>query len=416
MSEVVRYAAISKDGSLPRAQAFDGRTIYEYFNNNVKGTGPTTDANKEKWTEFGKRYDKVARLIEEAMAVGKIAFEGKGADAMQNKIAPVVAIATQAKGVCDSVALQVAAQGDHARAAQQAMEKVPDVPPEPWLNDFIPMDTDFDKAKQAEGEAVKRNQERFESYRGNTQGTVDSLPQYQFQPQPELTLDTGNGNPGEVDPGRRDPGRVDPPRGLPGQPGRFDPPGGVTGGGGGGGGGGGTGNDQVRNDWNIPAPPPVGGPPLPQPIPGPGPLPGPGPSPLPMPVPPPGFPPGGGTPPGGGSGRGGSGGFGPRGSGGAFGPGGSGGQGGIRGGFGPGGSAGIGADAHGAAGRGGAGGAGARGAAGAPGGPMGAGAGNRGEEDKEHRRPEYLIETEDIFGDIRTVAPPVIGESGGPYG
>ncbi|MGW0522699.1 hypothetical protein ACWDY5_35535, partial [Crossiella sp. NPDC003009] len=41
---------------------------------------------------------------------------------------------------------------------------------------------------------------------------------------------------------------------------------------------------------------------------------------------------------------------------------------------------------------------------------------DRGEEDKEHRRPEYLIETEDIFGDIRTVAPPVIGESGGPYG
>lgn len=47
---------------------------------------------------------------------------------------------------------------------------------------------------------------------------------------------------------------------------------------------------------------------------------------------------------------------------------------------------------------------------------MGGGAGSRGEEDKEHQRPEYLIETEDIFGDVRTVAPPVIGETGGPYG
>lgn len=409
MGERVRFIAISKDGSLPRSQAFDGRTIYEYFNENVKGTGPTTEANKDQWTQLGKRYDNVARLIEEAMSVGRIAFEGKAADAMQGKVAPVVAIAKQAKGVCDSVALQVAAQGDHARRAQQAMEKVPDVPDKPWLNDLIPMDTDYDKAKTAEAEAFRRNQERFESYRGNTQGTVDALPQYQFQPQPELALDTGNGNPGEVDPGRRDPGRVDPPRGLPGQPGRLDQPGGGPTGGPTGGGGGGTGNDQVRNDWNIPGPPPVGGPP-PQPIPGPGPIPAPAPSPLPLPVPPPGFPPAGQPPAGG---RGGQTGFGPRGSGGAFGPGGSGGR---AGGFGPGGSAGIGADAHGAAGRGGAGATGARGAAGMPGGPMGQGAGARGEEDKERRRPEYLIETEDIFGDTTTVAPPVIGEGGGPYG
>ncbi|GAA2784946.1 hypothetical protein [Crossiella cryophila] len=411
MGQEVRYIAISRDGSMPRAQAFDGRTIYDYFNQNVKGTGATTDPNKDKWTKLGQRYDAVAQMITDALSTGRVAFEGKAADAMQSKIVPVVAIARQAKGVCDSVALQVAAQGDHARRTQQAMEQVPDVPDKPWLNDLNPMDTDYDKAKRAEGEAFKRNQERFESYRGNTQGTVDALPQYQFQPPPELALDTRNGNPGEVDPGRRDPGRVDPPRGLPGQPGQQDPPGGITGGTG----GGGTGNDQVRNDWNVPGPPPVGGGPLPQPIPGPGPVPGPGP--LPVPVPPPGILPPGGLPPGGGggggggrAGAGGGGGFGPRGSGGAFGAGGRG------AGFGPGGSAGIGGDPHAAGGRGGPGGAGARGAAGTPGGPMGAGAGSRGEEDKERRRPEYLIETEDIFGDTLVVPPPVIGESGGPYG
>ncbi|MCP3801768.1 hypothetical protein NLX83_21115 [Allokutzneria sp. A3M-2-11 16] len=34
----------------------------------------------------------------------------------------------------------------------------------------------------------------------------------------------------------------------------------------------------------------------------------------------------------------------------------------------------------------------------------------RKEDDKEHRRPEWLVETENVFGDIERVAPPVIGE------
>jgi hypothetical protein len=42
---------------------------------------------------------------------------------------------------------------------------------------------------------------------------------------------------------------------------------------------------------------------------------------------------------------------------------------------------------------------------------MGAGgAGRGGEEDKEHKSADYLIETEDVFGDGQMVAPPVIGE------
>jgi hypothetical protein len=44
-------------------------------------------------------------------------------------------------------------------------------------------------------------------------------------------------------------------------------------------------------------------------------------------------------------------------------------------------------------------------------GPAGAG-GRRaeGEDDDEHETPSYLLETEDVFGDERMVAPPVIGE------
>ncbi len=47
--------------------------------------------------------------------------------------------------------------------------------------------------------------------------------------------------------------------------------------------------------------------------------------------------------------------------------------------------------------------------------PMVGGGRGQGEEDTEHRRPSYLVETEDIWGDGRYVAPPVIGEDPPEY-
>jgi hypothetical protein len=85
------------------------------------------------------------------------------------------------------------------------------------------------------------------------------------------------------------------------------------------------------------------------------------------------------------------------------------------GGFGPrgsGGSAGVAGEGWFGTGLGGAAGAAGRGGVGGvPLAAMGAGAGRgQGDEDTEHRRPSYLIEMDDIFGDGRKVAPPVIGE------
>lgn len=55
---------------------------------------------------------------------------------------------------------------------------------------------------------------------------------------------------------------------------------------------------------------------------------------------------------------------------------------------------------------------GARGGAGRGGpGGMGGGRGGRKEEDAEHESPDYLVETDDVFGSGEMVAPPVIGES-----
>ena len=136
--------------------------------------------------------------------------------------------------------------------------------------------------------------------------------------------------------------------------------------------------------------------------------------------------PGGGVPAGGSGGEPGGPSFLPAAAAAVIGGAGSGGRGssaGVR--FGPRGSSGLGASSLGpnptsnSLGRGGVGSAGAAEAghgAGAGSGfaPM-AGTGCGQGEDTEHRRPSYLIETEDIWGDGRRVAPPVIGEDPPEY-
>jgi hypothetical protein len=60
-------------------------------------------------------------------------------------------------------------------------------------------------------------------------------------------------------------------------------------------------------------------------------------------------------------------------------------------------------------GPGGPGGPGGRPGQGGAGGAAG-GRGGEGEDDIEHKAADYLVETDDVFGDERLVAPPVIGE------
>jgi hypothetical protein len=72
----------------------------------------------------------------------------------------------------------------------------------------------------------------------------------------------------------------------------------------------------------------------------------------------------------------------------------------------------AGAGSFGPGGPGGAGGpGGTRGGAGGPGAGGAGGRGGEGEEDLEHKTADYLVETDNVFGDERMVAPPVIGES-----
>lgn len=407
---------------MPRPNAYDGKTIYEFFHKDAKGAEATTDPNYEAWQKLGDRYLTVRDMVENALAAGKVAWEGQAADQAHAVASPLAAWAGAAKNVCTETAYKVASQSGDFRTVKDKVEMPPDPGEEPWLNGAAWWETDYDEAKRVQGEKTTANQQALTEYAAQSETNTSNMPQ--FIPPPPVTPDTSGTNPNEVDPGKRDPndpggigggdrnGSRTPnipnlPQGLPGGDGRPPGTGGL--------------HDQV--DPSLVKPPLVE-PPRPPYLP---PTPPVQPPPIQPPIAPPigtwppgqqppngpGRGPGGGAPPrmpgmpgGGGGGRGpggggGAGGFGPRGGG--FGPSGAG--------FGPGGSGGVGADGHGPGGRGGAGagGAGGRGGMGAGGGMGGAGA--RGDEDKEHKRPSYLVESDDIWGDNTLVAPPVIGET-----
>ncbi|MDX3662837.1 PPE domain-containing protein [Streptomyces sp. ID05-26A] len=423
-----------------------GETIYKWFENG-KGPGQSTTPTAQSWRNLATGHGDVAQLIEKAVRDSGAAWEGSAGDAARGGTSPLATWATVTGDSASQAGESADAVGNAYVNAKNAMSMPPTVPDKPFLNDWRPWDTDYDKALEKNQEVSEQNVRAFNQYADAVTASTNNQPTF-ISP----TADDANVEQGppdgkyridEVGPNGKNPPPIgsNPPPGSGDRSGGGDtnlsgwkPPG--TGG------GDDTGTSGVndprftppptdtgrpRPDIGVPISPPDGvynpndprrpGGPLDPNNPrnrpgGPNGPNGPGGRGI-------GGPPGG---PGGGAGggRGGGGGGiggppgGPGGGGlggaaaakGMGGPGGMGGNfggaagvagSGAGGGFGP-----AGAGAAGAAGRGGAAGMGAGG--------MGAG-GQRGEggDDAEHKSASYLQETEDIFGDGTMVAPPVIG-------
>ncbi|AOS61124.1 hypothetical protein [Actinoalloteichus hymeniacidonis] len=425
----------------------DAKTIHSEVMSGVDGRGLQQIASD--WRDLGSRYADVGSYVETALQKAQAAHTGAAADASVAAVNPLASYATQAQSQAEGIAGSVDTQLDYRL---NAMTSVPEGRDEPSKSGFIENvlpsgwtgHSDRMDAYEAENEEARQV---MQGYQTNTNQNLMAVPGFEQPEGANFSLSTGSSNPGTSSvPGGG--GSYSPPSGGYSGPsgGSYAPGGGSTGGGGigGGTGGGGTGGGTGGGVWTPPGTPST---PLPGgggsgPLPSPGPAPGispdfNGPTPGGPSIPGPGGPgfggPGAGGPGFGGPGAGGPGfggpGYGP-GAGGGFGPGFGGGFGGPGGGFGgggfgPGGGAGGMGGAGGpggVGGPGGPGGAGGLGGPGAPGGAGGAGGGMggggargrnaEGEDDKEHKRADYLVEADDVFGDGQLVAPPVLGERG----
>jgi len=363
----------------------------------------------EMWVGLGNDIMNFGASLERTATSSEAIWEGKAGRAARNMLS---GLAQWSQNTGQGVQYMGTTMRVQAEAADQAKTNMPDpVPYSPavyqeqinstinpfeWWQILGDAREQADRHNAAHEEAIRVT----ETYSTALHGTNGAMPA--FTPPPEF----GSGDTG-LTPGTPTPGGAGGGAGGAG--------GGAGGAGGGSGGSGGGGVSPGPGEWTPPSTPGQVAPS----VPGPG-VPGPG-----VPVLPPGVGPGGGGATGvpgylpaaglGGAGAGGRGptiGGGRAGGGDGFGPRGSGSNPLGRGGFGAtdaaervAGAGGAGKAVGGTAGRG----------LGAGGFPM-AGAGRgQGAEDTEHRRPSYLMETEDIWGDGRKVAPPVIGEDPPEY-
>jgi hypothetical protein len=400
-------------GSSTLAAGYDHPTLHEMVN---AAQPQSVNQVGEAWTRLGNRMMDFGNALAATANSSQARWQGQAGDAARTALTQLAGWSGQTGQGLQFTATNLRTQSDAAAAARTMPDPVPYEPevyyrrmlqtndPAEWEAIAADAREQYSRHMAAWNEAI----EKTNTYAEVLRSTDATMPA--FAPPP-----TFGGSGGGDDFGTRPPG------------GGVNPPGGGVPPGGGLPPGGGPGPIVPPGLTPPPGTPPAGNPGGPRPpgggpggpgVPGPGNPGGPG---------YPGYPGGPGRPGGpGGPGRPG----GPGGRPGGFGPGGPGGGAGGRGGFGPGagfgpgGGRGLGADGVGGRGFGGAGvggGFGPGGSAGAAGAGAGrgvgvggvplAGAGAQGDEDREHKRPSFLVESEDVWGDGTLVAPPVIGEA-----
>ncbi|WHT20488.1 hypothetical protein N8J89_05310 [Crossiella sp. CA-258035] len=387
----------------PRPEGHSGDQIYRWFHVEAKTPTAGLVPIEQTWAKAAKDYGLISEHIEKVITASRGVWQGEAAEAARRQLSPLAGYADTARTMAEGTAKAVAQQTTDWYGCKNRLKPVPADPPQDnLLNKIQPYTTDLDRQIEQFRAGTADNQLVLAGYGERKNDNVTKLPNW-------TTPQEAGGDVSVVRPGGggRDGGRGRPGGGRTGGGyGRgVDGPGGGTGPGS----GGGTGPGPVvpggdRTDpagWVAPQGGPAGGT-------GVGPAGGAG---------------AGGAGAGGGAGLGGGqagagpgatgagpgglgAGFGAAPAGRGFGPGGSGS--GTPGAGRPGGAAGVGRG--GGPGAGSAGTSGARpGAAAVHGMPLAAGAPR--EEDLEHERPTYLLETEDLFGDSRSASPPVIGES-----
>lgn len=406
---------------------YDAQPHERIYKNVNGGHAQNLYDHADAWRDLGVKIGSVRQFVDSALAGVRRSQTGAAADAAAGGVSVFGPWLDQASDAARDVAAKTSDQGDFYKDAENKVGPPVAVPnetgPEGWPVIDAMTTSDAEIKEREASEAQKRAREAMKTYQATSNGNLAVLPAFIPAPSPTAELNgidgtkVGHGTDSSTIRGYQPPTGADPGEGLSsigadgrpgGGPGVNHPPAGP----------GGTESQGV-----APAPTnPVITPPT---------TPPPNPSPL---APPPG---GGGTlpgvttwpnrpgvpgssvsPPPGGAGHTGGSGRGASGlAGGGVGPDPHSRAGSSVSRLGPGGSSGIGAfDEHAPQQRGGA--AGARGAAGMPGmpvGPMGGARGGRGQEDEVHKRPSWLIETRDIFGDIQKVVPPVIGEEPPDY-
>ncbi|WP_086821146.1 PPE domain-containing protein [Allokutzneria sp. NRRL B-24872] len=174
-----------------------GYSHEELYSQLHSGPGPAASATSiRRWSEMSKALDDIDSDIKTALARGGSSWEGKAADAAQGRLNPLVQWARDAKAGAEVMRLSAERQAEHigkARADMPQPVKVSAEEPGALITGLVHLfggQTDYEVQEAARSAAHNQAVEVMSAYQTKTTSNVSTLGQF-TQP-PQLTVEPMN--------------------------------------------------------------------------------------------------------------------------------------------------------------------------------------------------------------------------------
>ncbi|SDN42608.1 PPE domain-containing protein [Allokutzneria albata] len=170
-----------------RWQGYSHEELYRQLHS---GPGPAASAASiRRWSEMSKALDEIDKDIKEALARGGAAWEGRASDAAQGKLSPLVQWARDAKTGAEVMRLSAEQQAEHigkARADMPRPVKVSAEQPNALVAGLVHLfggQTDYEVQEAARSTAERQAVEVMSAYQAKTTSNTSTLGQFTQPPQ-----------------------------------------------------------------------------------------------------------------------------------------------------------------------------------------------------------------------------------------
>ncbi|MFB9904705.1 PPE domain-containing protein [Allokutzneria oryzae] len=174
-----------------RWQGYSHEELYRQLHS---GPGPAASAASiRRWSEMSKALEEIDKDIKAALNRGGAGWEGKASDAAQGKLNPLVQWARDAKTGAEAMRLSAEQQAEHIGKARADMPRpVKVVAEEPCalvtgLVHLFGGQTDYERQEVARSSAERQAVEVMSAYQSKTTANTSTLGQ--FSQPPQLTVE-----------------------------------------------------------------------------------------------------------------------------------------------------------------------------------------------------------------------------------
>ncbi|MCP2097094.1 PPE family protein [Actinosynnema pretiosum] len=133
---------------------------------------------REGWAAVSDSQEEAARLIDQAIKDSGATWQGAAADTMRAATTPLSSWALAASDGARTAAGAMTDAADAYSRAKNSVQPSVALPDQPWYQDFVPWDTDYDKAVEKSAAVDAQNMRVYEEYGNRISQITASMPQF----------------------------------------------------------------------------------------------------------------------------------------------------------------------------------------------------------------------------------------------